>query len=219
MHYSNRKNFYLDSVRYCHVYLHLSSQWSIKLSCRSFNNKNRHLILHVGAASFGFISREARFYLASARARHEKKYMIYIVVPRDREENEPCTTAALHNVQGALSTTDGKTDVVARPARDRGTRYTSVSGAWTPAADSALHVVRISSRTCPERASLARVIWRSLSARAPNSRGRPTRYVQICRDETLNESSPRRATSRDCFLPRLPCMFLFLKHAFITLES
>lgn len=58
----------------------------------------------------------ARSYPASASVAWKKGYMIYVIVPGDREENKPCTTVALHNFQGASSTTDGKTDVGERPA-------------------------------------------------------------------------------------------------------
>jgi len=53
----------------------------------------------------------------------------------------------LHNFQRALSTTDGKTDVGARPAGSWNPIH--VSRAWMDACWFAFLIVRISSRTCP----------------------------------------------------------------------
>lgn len=92
--------------------------------------------------------------------------MIYIIVPGDREENKPCSTAALHNFQGALLTTNGNVDVVSE-ASGIVELDTTVSGAWMLAAPRRENCIPNVSRVC----YLALII----GVRAPNSRGRPAR--------------------------------------------
>jgi len=95
---------------------------------------------------------------------------------------------ALHNFQGALSTTDGKTDSVARPAGSWNPIRWFLGRGCLPTRNS------VSWESHPERVPnvfFARVIWHSLSACTPNSGGRPARYVQICRDKTFEEGSSR----------------------------
>lgn len=117
----------------------------------------------------------------SYRERAKKKCMIHVIVPgRSSKENEPGT---LRNFQGALSTTNGNTDVVARPAGSWNS-IRQFSGAWMLAA--------------PRRENL---VPRVIGAHYRSEFERPARYVRICRDETLRGRLLACVTSRD-FLPR-----------------
>lgn len=92
--------------------------------------------------------------ILSPRARHGKRTWstIYVIVPGDREENEPCTTVAQFS---RSSVDDGRKDG----------RRSEASGIVEPdtrlwgvdAGCLALLVVRISSRTCPPNVFSARV--------------------------------------------------------------
>lgn len=96
----------------------------------------------------------------------------------------------LHNFQGALSTTDGKTDVGARPAGSWNPIH--VSGAWMDACWLAFLIVRISSRTCPPNVFSARV-----STLSGTHYQRVLRIRELDRRNRQDGNSSRNKHSRD----------------------
>lgn len=120
------------------------------------------------AVSFGFIVREI---LSRQTSAARKKNVIYII-PRDREENEPCTTVAQFS---RSFVDDGRKDGRRSEASgivEPDTRLWGVDGCLLARVP---HRENLISNVSPERVLRAciYVIWHALSTCASNSRARP----------------------------------------------
>lgn len=146
----------------------------------------------------------ARSYPANASAALKKS--TWSIRHRTGDIMKKTSHVPLHNFQGTSSTTDGKTDIVARPSGswnlirrflERGCLSTRSSMSWESRPKRVLNVFS------------ARVIWHSLSACIISELERSA--GEICTCEFVAIKLSREGSSRDIarLLPRLPGFLFF----------